>query len=211
MRADTMETSALTVGEHRQGEPTPDREVPTVGKAICSIDSCSTEALAYGWCSKHYQRWKRHGDPEYAQVVRHGGADWERFWSKVEIGDCWQWLGGTNQSGYGRFRFSAGHTKVAHRVSYEWLVGPIADGLELDHLCRNRGCVNPDHLDVTDHRTNVLRGDGIAGRAARREHCRYGHPYTPENLVIKAKGARVCRECNNASSRESKRRRRARG
>ena len=83
----------------------------------------------------------------------------DRFFVKVDAnGDCWEWTAYIAPNGYGRFQI---HPFVhnAHRLLYEWLVGPVPEGLELDHLCRIRHCVNPDHLEPVPHRVNVLRGD----------------------------------------------------
>ncbi len=102
---------------------------------------------------------------------------------------CWLWLGTGNQHGYGRFVVN-GQITLAHRFAYETLKGPLVDGLELDHLCRMRCCVNPDHLEQVTHAENVRRG------AAVETHCKWGHEWTPENTWMN--GAwRFCRQCNN--------------
>ncbi len=120
----------------------------------------------------------------------------ERFWAKVEKTDgCWLWTAARQPSGYGRFGVSLGRTVFAHRLAYEMAHGAIPDGLELDHLCRNRGCVRPDHLEPVTHRENLLRGDGIPGRRARQTHCIHGHPFDAANTAIR-RGCRECRACN---------------
>jgi hypothetical protein len=81
---------------------------------------------------------------------------------------------------------------------YEALVGPIPDGLFLDHTCRNRNCVNPQHLDPVTNKENILRGEGSPAKNARKTHCKNGHPLKGENLVRGSKGERVCRTCKNA-------------
>lgn len=115
-----------------------------------------------------------------------------RFWAKVQHSDgCWEWQAATS-AGYGRFGVGK-KMMLAHRISYEMLVGPILDGLHIDHLCRNRLCVNPDHLQAVTHRENVLRGE--AGMIQRmRTECPYGHPYDEINTHW-YQGRRYCRAC----------------
>ena len=126
-------------------------------------------------------------------------SDIERFWSKVEAipGICWQWTGVPTTTGsYGSFSIR-GKLYKAHRVAYSLLIGDTA--LELDHLCRNRLCVNPDHLQPVTTQINVLRGYNPAGLQARKTHCKRGHAFTPENTIWKANGKwRKCRACHIA-------------
>lgn len=83
----------------------------------------------------------------------------ERFWEKVDqSGDCWMWLASKYPSGYGAFWTDRCH--AAHRIAYEYSVGPIPDGLFLDHTCRNRGCVNPAHLRVVTNQQNMQNRGG---------------------------------------------------
>lgn len=85
---------------------------------------------------------------------------------------------------------------MAHRVAYEMLVGPIPDGMQLDHLCRNRCCVNPEHLEPVTCRENLMRGTGHAARNAAKTHCPQGHPYDDENTGFNKSGGRYCKTCN---------------
>ena len=110
---------------------------------------------------------------------------------------CWEWGGARSKAGYGQIRSGGrGVLLYAHRVAYELARGPIPPGLVIDHLCRNRGCVNPDHLEVVTNGENLLRGDTFAAENARKTHCPYGHPYQGDNLYLTPKhGHRQCRIC----------------
>jgi hypothetical protein len=129
-----------------------------------------------------------------------------RFWTKVDVDEagCWLWGASVDLGGYARFhigRPSAGTARMAsaHRVAYSSLVGPIPEGLQLDHLCRVRHCVNPKHLEPVTHRENVLRGAGVAAGYARRTHCRHGHVLVGRNVISRPDGGRRCRACKNAA------------
>lgn len=127
-----------------------------------------------------------------------------RFVSPEPNSGCWLWTGGGGGAGYGRF--SASRTMVmAHRFSYEAHVGPIPDGLQIDHLCRVRACVNPSHLEPVDARTNTLRGAGRTALNAKKEVCHRGHPLSPN---YGGRSNRVCRVCDRE---RQERRKRARG
>lgn len=121
----------------------------------------------------------------------------DRFWPKVHKTDtCWLWKGYVGNHGYGMFTLSTRNPKLAHRLSYQWTVGEIPEGLELDHLCRNRQCVNPAHLEPVLHVINSRRGD-TGQYLKRRTHCPKGHPYNEENTYRTKRGGRACRECRN--------------
>lgn len=128
----------------------------------------------------------------------------EKLWQRIgprliKDGDCWIWPGGKVPSGYGRFSYRDSgkqiHTYV-HRLAYEIFRGPIADDLEIDHLCRRRNCANPSHLEVVTHRENILRGETFAGRQSRQTHCKRGHKFDFKNTHITPEGERRCRKCN---------------
>lgn len=139
-------------------------------------------------------------------------VDVERFMRHVvpvpESG-CWLWIGEWNDGGYGRL-WIRGKNHQAHRLSYELHKGPIPDGLTIDHLCRVRCCVNPDHLEPVTMRENTLRGTGPTALNVFKTSCPAGHLYTPDNTRIDARGRRSCRECAKLCSRLTKRRWRAR-
>lgn len=133
----------------------------------------------------------------------------ERFWSKVDIGDwqdCWPWTSARIDAGYAAFTLN-GRTQYAHRLAYEDLVGPIPEGLMLDHVkawgCKMRHCVNPLHLEPVTNRENVLRGNARYNGENNRSktHCPKGHEYNLENTYVTPKGFRQCRTCKTADQR----------
>lgn len=133
------------------------------------------------------------------------GPEWDtsRFWSKVDmtptIHGCWVWTAGVAAKGYGQFRLN-GKMEKAHRVAYELSVGPIPEGLVIDHLCRNRACVNSDHLETVTAVENTRRGDTWKLNAAK-TRCPQGHPYDEANTYISRDGWRGCRICRRDQTR----------
>lgn len=122
----------------------------------------------------------------------------ERFWSKVDVTeDCWLWRAVTDVEGYGRFRIRGGMER-AHRVAYTFVVGPIPDGLVLDHLCRVKSCVNPFHLEPVSRWENVRRSDNLFAAQSRRTHCKRGHEFTEANTNLRPPNRRECRACKYA-------------
>lgn len=131
----------------------------------------------------------------------------ETFWQRVDkdgAEGCWLWTGGRSPDGYGQFWMGGegGRTLRAHRVAYEDLVGAVPEGLMLDHLCRVRHCVRPDHLEPVTNAENLRRG--AEARRAESPHCPHGHLWTPDNTVYGSHGYRMCRTCRNEAIRRSR-------
>lgn len=115
---------------------------------------------------------------------------------------CWLWMGTIGNLGYGKTEIK-GKTCLVHRVVYQHLVGPIPDGLQLDHLCRTRSCVNPKHLEAVTCKTNIQRGNtGKDNQHKGKTHCKHGHLFDEANTRINSKGFRFCIECNKIRCRE---------
>ena len=141
-------------------------------------------------------------------------ATMKRFWSHIEKQDdgCWQWTGAPSgksrgHEGYGQIMVCGKNLK-AHRFSYEIHRGPVPPwkngGLQLDHLCRNRMCVNPEHMRLVTQRENILWGEGVGAKHARKTHCLRGHEFTAENTYVAPAqpGRRYCMACHRIKSNE---------
>jgi hypothetical protein len=131
----------------------------------------------------------------------------KRFFAKLhmEQSGCWTWLGSQMEHfgmAYGRF-WDGSNVVGAHRFAYEYFKRTKLDkSMEVDHLCRNSLCVNPDHLEAVSHRENMLRGNSPVANKARQTHCKYGHPLSGDNLVLVGTG-RKCRTCIRRMNRKS--------
>ncbi len=165
---------------------------------ICSVDECGLPVHSRSLCSKHYMRWSRYGDPL-------GGATFRKKWpesllSRMEPqpNGCIYFTGHINRDGYGTLSRD-GRTIKAHRAAYEHFVGPIPEGMELDHLCRNRQCCNVAHLEPVTHDENMRRG-----AHAIKTHCIHGHEYTEANTYRTKMGGRRCRSCDAKSAERSR-------
>lgn len=124
----------------------------------------------------------------------------DRYHSRYDIDpvtECWVWNKGRFSSGYGAL-YVGSNNKPAHRIGYELLIGPIPEGLELDHLCRNRPCVNPWHMEAVTHEENVRRGEAFNAIANFNNVCVRGHQLTDWNVYVKRDGRRQCKACHKA-------------
>lgn len=170
----------------------------------------------------HWQRWRRTGGPLIRKVDLPSDLD-RKYWERLvvgslakhhpELGNCYDWTGSKDSNGYGSFYIGgpARTYRPAHLWAYERFVGPVPDGLELDHFaCDNRACARLDHVKPVTKRENTLRSEtNPTAINARKTHCIRGHEFTPENTRSPVKGGRICRECERAYQREWARRKRA--
>lgn len=176
-------------------------------KPTCSIAGCARKMASRTWCNTHYERWRRTGSTDLAPRP----SLEQRFWSKVDAtGSCWEWTGARSDTGYGSFHGPRGASN-AHRTSWVLLMGPIPKGLVLDHLCRNRLCVNPDHLEPVTEQVNIRRGYSPMVRASLADTCPRGHSLADAYVVRRGGVAtsRQCRPCLRERQRQEYRRKRA--
>jgi hypothetical protein len=164
----------------------------------CTLPDCDRPLRYADLCNAHYIRRLRHGDP-YGSARPTFRQRFEGKIVRAETGG-WEWAGAHfKATGYALFSVLSADGKwrptVAHRVSHELFKGPIPDGLYIDHLCRNRGCVNPDHLEAVTQRVNMLRGEAPSAICVRVNRCQRGHEFTPENTYVRRRGTRIKRDC----------------
>ncbi|ATS93004.1 HNH endonuclease [Mycobacterium phage Superphikiman] len=139
--------------------------------------------------TRHYA--SKHAGVEYpASAIAEA-----RFHAATKPGanGCIEWAAGRDRDGYGVFHL--GKSLRAHRWIYEHVVGAIPEGFVIDHLCRNRACVNPEHLEPVENRENLMRGETRARRNAEKVECPQGHPYSGDNLYVSPTGGRACKTC----------------
>lgn len=180
----------------------------------CSVENCSARISShkYRLCEKHYTRQLKYGDPLVTRGPERGQARAVRFWSKVDKNGplgCWIWTASLDSSGYGQFivvRGQRGYPLRAHRVAWEYLRGSIPNERVVDHRCRNRACVNPEHMELVTNRENIVRGVSPSAINGRKTHCKNGHPFDEENTYRPPRGGRQCRTCQRLRNRRSVRR-----
>jgi len=200
---------------------------------VCSVESCGKRARGRGWCDAHYTRWLRYGDPLIRK--RFYRDDLARFWSLVDtsagLWECWPCLGFISPDGYGmtatKFMNGRGSERV-HRFAYLLFVGPIPEGLTVDHQCHNldltcmggptcqhRRCANPFHLEAVTAEENVSRGRSplLTGlRQSGKTVCPHGHAYDEANTYVHpVTGYRWCRRCRADKMRAAAQRERSVG
>ena len=160
---------------------------------LCSIPECNKPVVGGGLCRKHYMRLWRKGTTD---TFRFDPV--KRFWRKVKKTDtCWLWLGPLETTGYGTIAISQRPTRkrLVHRHAYEMLRGPIPADMTIDHLCKVKHCVNPDHMEIVTRSENTKRANPFL------EHCKRGHPLSGSNLYFPPSGgARQCRACKSLNA-----------
>ena len=174
-----------------------------MAQATCSIEGCDKGARWRGLCRRHYIEDQYRDTPEPSDEEL-AGRILPRIEKQPDDG-CWLWTGaGHARTGHGMFGYNAlgrNITRYVHRFVYEYLVGPIPDGLVLDHLCRVTRCCNPSHLEPVSGAVNVERGVGPTAERARKTHCVNGHPLSGSNLYVTKRGHRHCKACSAERSR----------
>lgn len=172
------------------------------------VQDCAGDGrLVKGLCIKHYQRLSSRGTTADPKDIE------SRFWDKCEIQDnnCWEWKGYINPGGYGNFGSETGKVMLTHRWTYSRFVGDLLEGMEIDHLCRNTKCCNPEHLEQVSRNVNMERTVGLRFNnyaKGDRQFCSKGHEMTEENRY-KRKGrinSYICRTCAQEYHREWNRR-----
>lgn len=170
------------------------------GEQPCIVEGCDRLRHSHGLCSTHRSQLRRNGD--FSEVRSTATAE-ERFWSAVTKTDsCWLFAK-LAPTGYGYFSAN-GKPYPAHRFAYELLAGPIPDGLEIDHLCKTRACVNPAHLEPVLRVVNWWRSTCVSAVNARKTECLRGHPFSDENTYYSKDGRRYCIACRRLRESERK-------
>lgn len=175
----------------------------------CSISGCGKKHYGRGYCGPHWKKFYRHGDPRIK--IRHPKSESvEKFCRSIAIsenGECLEWTGPVSGDSYA-VSYLGGRQGAVHRWVMRLIYGNIPAGKEVDHICRNRRCVNPVHLRFLTKRENILIGSGPPALNKKKTHCPKGHEYSAENTKI-YRGYRYCRACQSGLSYKKEELRRA--
>lgn len=176
----------------------------------CSVKNCDrpVRVKSKGWCQTHYQRWWDTGDVREDDPIRsYGGGTGKKLgWPEnmlhfleIDSNGCYVLTHGRPRGRTGEYRSVTkdSHEVAAHTAVYEWVVGPLPEGMVLDHLCKNPVCVHPDHLEPVTPFQNNMRSDSPTAVNARKTHCQNGHEFNEENTALNGDGSRYCRPCRN--------------
>ena len=179
----------------RRGTLAVDAERERRPSGLCAVEGCALPAARLGWCNKHHLRWVRFGDVLTTKYIR--GSVEERLVGRriVTPAGCWEYRGALTRDGYAHMTVGY-RTRSVHRVAYETFVGPVPPGLQIDHLCCNKGCFRPTHLEAVPKEENIRRAfaNGLVPRP-RRSECIRGHALVPSNIYMGRDGKRRCVEC----------------
>lgn len=129
-------------------------------------------------------------------IVKFTPSEYKRIFEKIKVNkktSCWNWIGGKDQQGYGQGYYNHKRERV-HRLIYAYFKGPIPRGkkIQLDHLCRNTSCCNPEHLELVPQKINIIRGNGITAINSRKKYCKYGHELPPYDINKSRKYCKIC-------------------
>lgn len=168
-------------------------------KSICSFDPCERPSKSLGLCAAH---WQQQYDGRGLQPIQRWSNDMGSLKESIEErldktdgeSGCWVWSGMVNQDGYGLVKIR-GKRVMVHRAYLQETGVSIPEGLTVDHLCRNRACANPDHLELVTNLENVMRGFSPPAVNARKTECKRGHPFDAVNTYVAPNGNRACKEC----------------
>lgn len=202
----------------RHGDPRGGKPIGQLRRGICKVEDCSDPHYIRGHCVRHHYRVERYGSVHGGRweldpliVASRGKTPEDRFWERVDtegpvppsrpdLGNCWLWLLSHNGAGYGQTFLFPDIGMGTHRVAWHLSGFPLVPGMQLDHLCRNEGCLRPSHLEQVTPAINNLRSNSWAGLNHRKTRCSKGHPYNLINTGWTKQGHRKCLVCVNGKA-----------